>query len=120
MYYFCITIAFIVINLNIINIGMSTMASLCSLIWAIGTYIKAMHKINPNHNNESWISLMLQYLWRGGMLTSRLTVLVLIAICLRKWFSLFLGEFIYINLKFYNKFILLDLCFREIINISYF
>ncbi|XP_043490283.1 uncharacterized protein LOC122516492 isoform X1 [Polistes fuscatus] len=71
--------------------SMSTMASLCSLIWAIGTYIKAMHKINPNHNNESWISLMLQYLWRGGMLTSRLTVLVLIAICLRKWFSLFLG-----------------------------
>ncbi|KAI4502081.1 hypothetical protein M0802_002763 [Mischocyttarus mexicanus] len=77
--------------LNIIYTGMSTMASLCSLIWAIGTYIKAMHKINPNHNNESWISLMLQYLWRGGMLTSRLTVLVLIAICLRKWFSLFLG-----------------------------
>ncbi|XP_035740181.1 uncharacterized protein LOC118449552 [Vespa mandarinia] len=71
--------------------SMSTMASLCSLIWAIGTYIKAMHKINPNHNNESWISLMLQYLWRGGMLTSRLAVLVLIAICLRKWFSLFLG-----------------------------
>ncbi|KAK2584658.1 hypothetical protein KPH14_007004 [Odynerus spinipes] len=71
--------------------SMSAMASLCSLIWAIGTYIKAMHKISPNHSNESWIALMLQYLWRGGMLASRLAVLVLTAICLRKWFSLFLG-----------------------------
>ncbi|KAK1124664.1 hypothetical protein K0M31_006035 [Melipona bicolor] len=50
-----------------------------------------MHRINPGHNEATWIVLTLQGLWRAGMLISRIAVLVLTAICLREWSLLFLG-----------------------------
>lgn len=65
--------------------------SFCSLSWAIGTYTKAMQKINPDNNEATWIVLILQGLWRAGMLISRIAVLVLTAVCLRQWSLLFLG-----------------------------
>lgn len=72
--------------------GLSAVVSFCSLSWAIGTYTKAMHKINPGHNEATWVVLTLQGVWRAGMLISRIAVLVLTAICLREWFLLFLGK----------------------------
>ncbi|CAK9815379.1 XK-related protein 5 [Anthophora plagiata] len=71
--------------------SLSAVVSFCSLTWAVGTYIKAMHKINPGHNETTWVVLTLQGLWRAGMLISRIAVLVLTAICLREWSLLFLG-----------------------------
>ncbi|XP_053997626.1 uncharacterized protein LOC128886610 isoform X1 [Hylaeus anthracinus] len=71
--------------------SLSAIVSFCSLSWAIGTYTKAMHKINPGHNETTWVVLTLQGVWRAGMLISRIAVLVLTAICLREWFLLFLG-----------------------------
>ncbi|XP_076393711.1 uncharacterized protein LOC100883531 isoform X2 [Megachile rotundata] len=71
--------------------SLSATVSLCSLSWAIGTYTKAMHKINPGHNETTWVVLTLQGLWRAGMLISRIAVLVLTALCLREWSLLFLG-----------------------------
>ncbi|XP_076168976.1 uncharacterized protein LOC143147540 isoform X2 [Ptiloglossa arizonensis] len=71
--------------------SLSAVVSFCSLSWAIGTYTKAMHKINPGHNEATWVVLTLQGVWRAGMLISRIAVLVLTAICLREWFLLFLG-----------------------------
>lgn len=68
------------------------MVSFCSLSWAIGTYTRAMHKINPGHNKATWVALTLQGLWRAGMLISRIAVLVLTALCLREWSLLFLGK----------------------------
>ncbi|CAK9828835.1 XK-related protein 4 [Anthophora retusa] len=50
-----------------------------------------MQKINPGHNETTWVVLTLQGLWRAGMLISRIAVLVLTAICLREWSLLFLG-----------------------------
>ncbi|XP_076291497.1 uncharacterized protein LOC143214379 isoform X1 [Lasioglossum baleicum] len=70
--------------------SLSAAVSFCSLSWAIGTYTKAMHKINPDHE-ATWVALVLQSLWRAGMLMSRIAVLVLTALCLREWFLLFLG-----------------------------
>ncbi|XP_076223600.1 uncharacterized protein LOC116428236 isoform X1 [Nomia melanderi] len=70
--------------------SLSAVVSFCSLSWAIGTYIKAMHKINPDHE-ATWVALALQGFWRAGMLISRIIVLVLTALCLREWFLLFLG-----------------------------
>ncbi|XP_033342539.2 uncharacterized protein LOC117229826 [Megalopta genalis] len=70
--------------------SLSAVVSFCSLSWAIGTYTKAMHKINPDHE-ATWVALTLQSLWRAGMLISRIAVLVLTALCLREWFLLFLG-----------------------------
>ncbi|XP_076633370.1 uncharacterized protein LOC143347768 [Colletes latitarsis] len=71
--------------------SLSAIVSFCSLSWAIGTYTKAMHKINPGHNETTWVVLTLQGVWRAGMLISRIAVLVLTAICLQEWFLLFLG-----------------------------
>ncbi|XP_015437729.1 PREDICTED: uncharacterized protein LOC107192893 isoform X2 [Dufourea novaeangliae] len=70
--------------------SLSAVVSFCSLCWAVGAYTKAMHKINPDHE-ATWSALALQGLWRAGMLISRISVLVLTAICLREWFLLFLG-----------------------------
>ncbi|XP_016770220.2 uncharacterized protein LOC100578388 isoform X4 [Apis mellifera] len=50
-----------------------------------------MQKINPDNNEATWIVLILQGLWRAGMLISRIAVLVLTAVCLRQWSLLFLG-----------------------------
>jgi len=50
-----------------------------------------MHNIN--RSNATWVALVLQALWRGGMLLSRIGVLVLAAVFLKMWFFLFLGEF---------------------------
>ncbi|XP_025271377.1 uncharacterized protein LOC105249101 isoform X2 [Camponotus floridanus] len=69
----------------------SAIASFCSLTWAVNTYIRAMHNINRERSNATWIALVLQALWRGGMLLSRIGVLVLAAVFLRTWFFLFLG-----------------------------
>ncbi|CAL7940940.1 unnamed protein product [Xylocopa violacea] len=71
--------------------SLSAIVSFCSLSWAIGAYTKAMHKLNPGHNEATWIMLTLQGLWRAGMLISRIAVLVLTVICLREWSLLFLG-----------------------------
>lgn len=75
--------------------GASAVASFCSLIWAVSTYVKAMHNINCERNNVTWVALALQAFWRGGMLLSRIGVLVLATVILRTWFFLFLGEFLF-------------------------
>jgi len=54
--------------------------------------MRAMHNINCEHNNVTWVTFTLQALWRGGMLLSRIGVLILAAILLKMWFSLFLGK----------------------------
>ncbi|XP_025156920.1 uncharacterized protein LOC105189312 isoform X2 [Harpegnathos saltator] len=69
----------------------SAIASFCSLTWAVSTYVRAMHNINRERNNATWVALALQALWRSGMLLSRIGVLVLAAVFLRAWFLLFLG-----------------------------
>ncbi|XP_067217043.1 uncharacterized protein [Linepithema humile] len=71
--------------------SLSAVASFCSLTWAVSTYMRAMHNINRERNNATWIALALQTFWRGGMLLSRIGVLVLAAVFLKAWFFLFLG-----------------------------
>jgi len=50
-----------------------------------------MHNINRG-SATTWKALALQAVWRGGMLLSRIGVLVLAAVFLKVWFFLFLGE----------------------------
>ncbi|XP_071565833.1 uncharacterized protein [Temnothorax nylanderi] len=69
----------------------SAVASFCSLTWAVSTYVRAMHNINRERSNATWVALVLQALWRSGMLLSRIGVLVLAAVFLKTWFFLFLG-----------------------------
>ncbi|XP_076243302.1 uncharacterized protein LOC143184737 [Calliopsis andreniformis] len=86
--------------------SLSAIVSFCSLSWAIGTYTKAMHKINTGHNEAAWVALTLQGLWRAGMLISRIAVLVLTAICLQEWFLLFLGKCMQLT----HRWLKIDLC----------
>ncbi|KOX79298.1 XK-related protein 5 [Melipona quadrifasciata] len=77
-----------------------------------------MHRINPGHNEATWIVLTLQGLWRAGMLISRIAVLVLTAICLREWSLLFLG----FHWLFMTIWVLLqntDFCYYFIIGFIY-
>lgn len=94
--------------------------SFCSLSWAIGTYTKAMQKINPDNNEATWIVLILQGLWRAGMLISRIAVLVLTAVCLRQWSLLFLGKY----KSELTRLLKIDLCFSysvcSVVNVTGF
>ncbi|XP_012058615.1 PREDICTED: uncharacterized protein LOC105621770 [Atta cephalotes] len=69
----------------------SAVTSFCSLTWAVSTYVKAMHNINRERNNVTWVALALQAVWRSSMLISRFIVLLLALIFLKAWFFLFLG-----------------------------
>lgn len=61
--------------------------------------MKAMYNINRERNNATWIVLALQAFWRGGMLFSRIGVLVLAAVFLKAWFFLVMGKLRFINRK---------------------
>ncbi|XP_011866864.1 PREDICTED: uncharacterized protein LOC105561469 [Vollenhovia emeryi] len=81
----------VILNHAPLSTSASAVASFCSLTLAVSTYVRAMHNINRERSNATWVALALQALWRGGMLLSRIGVLVLAAVCLGTWFFLFLG-----------------------------
>ncbi|XP_012274686.2 uncharacterized protein LOC105696643 [Orussus abietinus] len=71
--------------------SLSAASSLCSLAWAVASYTKAMYSVHSSECKVIWPALALQVLWRSGMLASRVAALVVAAICLGRWFFLFIG-----------------------------
>lgn len=73
--------------------GASAATSLCSLTWAISGYIKFKLNAYWGHQKSKWSALIIQLCWRGSLLASRITALVLAALCLQSWLFVFLGNF---------------------------
>ncbi|CAM1311585.1 XKR6 (predicted) [Pycnogonum litorale] len=65
--------------------GISALASLISLSWGIASYSKAMRNVRPDKAVISWTGLILQTIWRVGMVTSRVTSLVIFAVAFKIW-----------------------------------
>ncbi|XP_067004321.2 uncharacterized protein [Anabrus simplex] len=71
--------------------GISAAVSLGSLAWAVAAYTRAMRRARPDKKCVSWPGLALQATWHGGMVTARITTLVLFAIGFRAWLFLLIG-----------------------------
>ncbi|KAJ4448166.1 hypothetical protein ANN_10179 [Periplaneta americana] len=71
--------------------GVSAVASLASLAWAVAAYTRAMRLARPDKTRVSWPGLVCQATWRGGMVTARIATLVLFAVGFHAWLFLFIG-----------------------------
>jgi hypothetical protein len=71
--------------------GVSAIASLVSLAWAVAAYTRAMRRARPEKTHVSWPGLVCQATWRGGMVTARIAALVLFAVGFHAWLLLLLG-----------------------------
>ncbi|XP_049832054.1 uncharacterized protein LOC126272874 isoform X1 [Schistocerca gregaria] len=71
--------------------GVSAVASLASLAWAVAAYTKAMRRARPDKRSLSAVGFLLQAVWRGSMITARITALVLFAVGFKAWLFLLLG-----------------------------
>ena len=58
-----------------------------SLGWGIAAYSSAMRMIIPHANKGkmSWTGMILQTLWRFGMISARLVALILVSLGLHEW-----------------------------------
>ncbi|CAL1285814.1 unnamed protein product [Larinioides sclopetarius] len=71
--------------------GISAFASIVSLSWGIAAYSKAMRNIRPEKKRLSWWGLLFQSLWRIGMVSSRITAMVLFAVAYSYWLIVAIG-----------------------------
>ncbi|XP_035207577.1 XK-related protein 4-like [Stegodyphus dumicola] len=68
--------------------GISAVASVLSLGWGISAYSKSMRSVRPEKKTLSWWGLLFQALWRIGMVSSRVTAMVLFAAIFGQWLLL--------------------------------
>lgn len=63
-----------------------------SLGWGIAAYTKAMRNTRLDKHKMTISGLVLQTVWRGGMIGARVLALALVATLLEGWLLLCLGE----------------------------
>jgi hypothetical protein len=56
-----------------------------SLGWGIAAYSSALRMSREDKEKLSWTGMILQTFWRVGMLSARLTALVMLALALHHW-----------------------------------
>ncbi|XP_041484029.1 uncharacterized protein LOC121430726 [Lytechinus variegatus] len=71
--------------------GTSAAVSLFSLCWALGAYSRAHRKVRRDKKIVSWPGLVLQTIWRIGMISSRVMALVLFASVFKAFIFLAVG-----------------------------
>ncbi|XP_063968284.1 uncharacterized protein LOC135157244 [Lytechinus pictus] len=71
--------------------GTSAAVSLFSLCWALGAYSRAHRKVRRDKKIVSWPGLVLQTIWRIGMISSRVMALVLFASVFKAYIFLAVG-----------------------------
>lgn len=65
--------------------GMSAVASMVSLGWGVAAYSSAMRMIREDKGKMTWAGMILQTLWRFGMLTARIVAMVVLTLALDQW-----------------------------------
>lgn len=60
-----------------------------SLAWSIAAYNSALRMTRDDKNELTWTGWILQTFWRFGMITARLTGLVMLALTIHHW--IFIG-----------------------------
>ena len=70
--------------------GLSAIASMVSLGWGIASYSSAMRMVRSEKRKMTWTGMILQTVWRSGMLSARIVALVLLMLALHEWFIIVL------------------------------
>ena len=65
--------------------ALSALASMVSLGWGIAAYSSAMRMVRVGKKEMTWTGMILQTVWRFGMLGARITAMVLLAVALHEW-----------------------------------
>lgn len=65
--------------------GISALASTISLGWGIAAYSSAMRMLREDKGKMTWMGMILQTMWRFGMLSARIAALVLLSLALHQW-----------------------------------
>lgn len=60
----------------------------------MAVYTHAMRQARPDKQKASLPGLVLQAIWRAGLLVARITALVLFTICCQAWIFLLLGKYL--------------------------
>ena len=53
--------------------------------WGIAAYSSAMRMFKAEKGKLTWMGMILQTIWRFGMLSARIVALVLLTIALKEW-----------------------------------
>jgi len=69
---------------NYILTGISAFSSLISLAWAIVAYTKVLRQSSNNPKRISYIGMVFHMVWRCGMISSRIVVIVMLATMLHQ------------------------------------
>ena len=64
-----------------------------SLGWGIAAYSSALRMTREDKNKLSWTGMILQTFWRVGMLSARLTALVMLSLALHHWTFIVMCKF---------------------------
>ena len=64
-----------------------------SLGWGIAAYSSALRMSREDKEKLSWTGMILQTVWRVGMLSARLTALVMLALALHHWTFIIMCKF---------------------------
>jgi hypothetical protein len=65
--------------------GMSAVASMISVGWGIAAYSSSMRMIREDKGKMTWTGMILQTMWRFGMLTARIVALIMLTLALDQW-----------------------------------
>ena len=67
-----------------VHTGISAFSSLISLAWAIVAYTKVLRQSSNNPKRISYIGMVFHMVWRCGMISSRIVVIVMLATMLHQ------------------------------------
>jgi len=72
--------------------AISALASMISLGWGIAAYSSAMRMVRAEKSKMTWTGMILQTIWRFGMLSARITALVLLTLTVHEWVFIIMCE----------------------------
>lgn len=70
--------------------SVSAVAAMISLGWGIAAYSSSMRMVRAEKEKMTWAGMILQTIWRFGMLSARIAALVLLALAIDKWLIIIL------------------------------
>jgi hypothetical protein len=87
--------------------GVSVVASLVFLVWAIVAYTRTLCQARPDKTHVSWPALVCQFTWRNSMVTARIAALVSFSVGFHGWLFILLGTvcLVYTKCIYFGKYL---------------
>lgn len=97
-------------------LGISATVSLVSLCWAIAVYSRIHRRVREDKTVVSWPGVLLQAVWRIGMISSRVIALVLFATAFKAYVFVVIGMFTTFSLE---EILLSGILFRRVFSVRF-